>query len=639
MGKTRQTGNIVSDSILSIDIDNDRVGIGSTTPTSTLDVVGIVSATAFYGDGLNLANTGSTLSASSGTERVVLTNQTSGTMTASATTSDLVFDSTAGELTIGTGVTIGVGSSDIRAVGIITANRFQSTRSSDTNFVAGFGALEDGASANSSVYIGYLAGQRAYGSDGNTIVGYEALSSSSNLSSDYNTCIGYRTGRNVTTADGCTLIGSFAGNNQVLSSSTGNYLTAVGYAAASSATSGTNVCVGYYAGGGSTLSGGSNVFVGYEAGRYTTSGYNNIAVGRDALGNGNPVTAHDNIAIGDQAAELITSGDYNTAIGSLALGDVTTGEYNIAVGYLAGSDTDDDINYNTMIGYLNGQNLAGTYNVSMGPFAMRDHDGFGSFNIAIGYRALEDDGFSSSYNIAIGYEALLGDTLTTADHNIGIGYQSGAEVQTGGGNVFIGYQAGESVNTGDNNVVIVAGSTATVDVSSPSASGELVVGSGSTAWITGDSSYNLTTGNDLTVTGALSKGSGSFKIDHPLPELSETNYLVHSFIEGPQADLIYRGVVDLVSGTATINLDTVSRMTEGTFELLCTNVQCFTTNESDWTLVKGSISGNILTIVAQDENATSKVSWMAIGERKDQHMINTEWTDENGRVITEPLKA
>jgi len=27
---------------------------------------------------------------------------------------------------------------------------------------------------------------------------------------------------------------------------------------------------------------------------------------------------------------------------------------------------------------------------------------------------------------------------------------------------------------------------------------------------------------------------------------------------------------------------------------------------------------------------------MVIGERQDQHMIDAEWTDEYGRVITEP---
>jgi hypothetical protein len=54
----------------------------------------------------------------------------------------------------------------------------------------------------------------------------------------------------------------------------------------------------------------------------------------------------------------------------------------------------------------------------------------------------------------------------------------------------------------------------------------------------------------LSCTGALSKGSGSFRIEHPLPEKSATHQLVHSFIEGPQADLIYRGKIVLVDGKA-----------------------------------------------------------------------------------------
>jgi len=142
----------------------------------------------------------------------------------------------------------------------------------------------------------------------------------------------------------------------------------------------------------------------------------------------------------------------------------------------------------------------------------------------------------------------------------------------------------------------------------------------------------------VSITGSLSKGSGSFRIDHPLPQLEATHHLVHSFIEGPQADLIYRGKVSLINGTATVNIDTSATMTEGTFVALCRNVQCFTTNESDWTPVRGSVAGNILTIEAQDQTSTASISWMVIGERQDKHMHDTSWTDENGKVIVEPLK-
>jgi hypothetical protein len=148
--------------------------------------------------------------------------------------------------------------------------------------------------------------------------------------------------------------------------------------------------------------------------------------------------------------------------------------------------------------------------------------------------------------------------------------------------------------------------------------------------------FNMT-GNGV-FSGSISKGSGSFKIDHPLPEKTETHHLVHSFVESPQADNIYRGKVDLVDGSATVNIDDAAGMTEGTYVLLNTNTQCFTSNESGWTAVKGSVSGNTLTITAQDNTCTDTISWMVIGERHDQHMLDTEWTDENGRVIVEPLK-
>jgi len=138
--------------------------------------------------------------------------------------------------------------------------------------------------------------------------------------------------------------------------------------------------------------------------------------------------------------------------------------------------------------------------------------------------------------------------------------------------------------------------------------------------------------------GAVSKTSGSFRIEHPLPQLSKTHQLVHSFIEGPQADLIYRGSATLVNGTASIDIDKAAGMTDGTFVILCRDVQCFTSNETGWTAVKGFVNGNILTINAQDQSCTDTISWMVIGERQDPHMFETEWTDSNGKVIVEPLK-
>lgn len=152
------------------------------------------------------------------------------------------------------------------------------------------------------------------------------------------------------------------------------------------------------------------------------------------------------------------------------------------------------------------------------------------------------------------------------------------------------------------------------------------------------SSTGLAVTGALSCTGALSKGSGSFRIEHPLPAKSATHQLVHSFIEGPQADLIYRGKVTLIDGKASVNIDAAATMTDGTFEVLCRDVQCFTTNETGWTAVRGKVTGNILIIEAKDVDCTDEISWMVIGERQDPHMMETDWTDNNGKVIVEPLK-
>ena len=149
---------------------------------------------------------------------------------------------------------------------------------------------------------------------------------------------------------------------------------------------------------------------------------------------------------------------------------------------------------------------------------------------------------------------------------------------------------------------------------------------------------DVTMAEDLSVTGALSKGSGSFKIDHPLPAKTDTHHLIHSFIEGPRCDLIYRGTVTLVDGTAQVDLDDAAGMTSGTWVLLCRDEQCFTSNETGWQHVRGTVSGSTLTIDCEEAICTDTVSWMVVASRKDQHIMETDWTDEDGYPIIEPLK-
>ena len=53
MSRARDLSKLVNPSVFSIDTSN-NIGVNSTSPDAKLDVIGIVSATAFYGDGSNL---------------------------------------------------------------------------------------------------------------------------------------------------------------------------------------------------------------------------------------------------------------------------------------------------------------------------------------------------------------------------------------------------------------------------------------------------------------------------------------------------------------------------------------------------------------------------------------------------------
>jgi len=140
---------------------------------------------------------------------------------------------------------------------------------------------------------------------------------------------------------------------------------------------------------------------------------------------------------------------------------------------------------------------------------------------------------------------------------------------------------------------------------------------------------DVTTGGDMTI-GGYASWSGSivatsklFDIVHPVK--GGTNRLAHSCIESPKADLIYRGKTALVAGIATVDINTTNEMSAGTFEALVDNVQCFTTNETGWTAIKGSVTGGSLTIQAKTSSCTDTISWMVVGERKDIKSITVEY--------------
>ena len=123
---------------------------------------------------------------------------------------------------------------------------------------------------------------------------------------------------------------------------------------------------------------------------------------------------------------------------------------------------------------------------------------------------------------------------------------------------------------------------------------------------------------NVAINGSLSKGSGSFDIPHPIK--GGDWRLRHSFIEGPQADLIYRGTVTLVNGSATVDLDEKAGMTDGTWEALCRDPWSMASSSGN--TVEWVLDGKTLTITSATLDAVCP--WIVMAERQDDHMASED---------------
>ena len=144
--------------------------------------------------------------------------------------------------------------------------------------------------------------------------------------------------------------------------------------------------------------------------------------------------------------------------------------------------------------------------------------------------------------------------------------------------------------------------------------------------------YNAGNGQ---VTGSFSKGSGTFLIDHPLDPLNKNLY--HGFVEAPRYDLIYRGKVQLQNGTANVDIDFESDMTDGTFDALCQNQEVTSLcNLTGFARLKPTpIVNGKFTIQCEDPTSTDTVTWVVMGERKDAFIKSIDNVDVEGRLIPE----
>jgi hypothetical protein len=559
-----------------------------------------------------------------------------------------------------------------------------------TNLILPTGGNITTAAGDTAIFVNYASGdyrclsyQRA---DGTSLVGGDVTK----VGTPVNNQVGVWTGD-----------GTLEGDSKLTFDGTTLGVTGGGTFAGDVTITGANALRGSYGAGGittnfaagdsalsSNTTGDYNTAIGGGALQDNTTGSYNTVSGVNALKDNTVGVA--NTAIGFEALKDNTVGVANTAIGSDALGDNTTGGNNTANGYNTGIGITTGSG-NTVLG-ANVTGLAAglTNNIILanGTGAIKaQHDGTdwaftGRATFSSSVTTVSNAGFILNYTVDASSRSwvIKNDQSLFGDFQIQQSTTQTGTIRTTkfyispSGNIGIG-------NSNDTYKLDVSGTanlTGALSGTSATFSGRLnadgniraayldYVPSGVETFIIGKAAYNVFDGNQLaigtftalpiefatnnvkrltiastgaaTFSGSVSKASGSFKIDHPLESKKDTHHLVHSFVESPQANNIYRGKAQLENGIAEVNLDEVSTMTEGTFVALNTDIHCFTSNESDWDAVKGSVEGNILTIECQNNQSSASVNWLVIGERHDKHMMETEWTDENGKVIVEPLK-
>ncbi|RDB03427.1 hypothetical protein [Runella aurantiaca] len=128
---------------------------------------------------------------------------------------------------------------------------------------------------------------------------------------------------------------------------------------------------------------------------------------------------------------------------------------------------------------------------------------------------------------------------------------------------------------------------------------------------------------NVSVTGNLTKGSGTFKIDHP--QDPENKFLYHSFVESPDMKNIYDGVITTdANGDATVEMPAYFEALNQDFRYQLTGIGQFAQ-----AIVADEINHNRFKIKTDKPNV--KVSWQVTGIRKDAYA-------EANRVVVEVEK-
>ena len=175
---------------------------------------------------------------------------------------------------------------------------------------------------------------------------------------------------------------------------------------------------------------------------------------------------------------------------------------------------------NTAVGFnVLGANTTGLQNTGLGYSAIQNLT-VGVRNTSVGYQALAVSQEGQD-NVAMGVGTLL--NVSNGQKNVAIGNSSGDQLTGGDANVFLGYYAGYNCQ-GSGNVIIGPADTsdpadsATYAPVNATGNRQLVIGSGTETWLSGDANFNIffpqsiTTGFDTTVGGDLNVNGSHVRI-------------------------------------------------------------------------------------------------------------------------------
>jgi len=277
------------------------------------------------------------------------------------------------------------------------------------NVALGAGAIGGVALSTAATNVGIGVTLSALTSGANNMaIGEQALNRV--ISGGSNVAVGTFAGNAITTASFCVAIGpeALGNNSSSLPVTTGQRNIAIGRRAmfsSSMSTAQDNIGMGFQ----SLLlltTGDDNVAIGQNSGRGITSGSDNISIGIGAMGNASGVmTTNDNIAIGrDAMSAVLTTALENVCIGANSGQSITSGVRNVLIGIQAGDSLISTSN-NVVIGYTTGEGVLGNSNVIIGALAVNETTFTGANNVIIGQSAGNQLTGFSDFNVIIGNNA------------------------------------------------------------------------------------------------------------------------------------------------------------------------------------------------------------------------------------------